>query len=588
MKRIFSFFAAIVVLFSCAAATASAAGTAHTEDKYLYDTLTIAGSGFSSVQSYTVYALESLAADNSLGLGYENTYSMMTSGGEFSHHTFTGLSVHNFLLYCGLDETLPDTTPVKFISKDGYAIPFTLGDIRSADYSRFTSKDNPAAEETGLPVLIAYASNGVPLIGPTGSEPVYIQFDEEDGYVESAQNIGGPLRLIMGQTASSVFNSPNCAKWLAAIVVGDANGYEFKRETSNIDDLSEPEGGGDWTHGDMCSDFRLTISGSEASGTITLALSDIESMTGGIVCEYYAASNGKNAYEGVLLKYLISQYLSPSIDTPSEVTVISSDGYAKSLDINDLWNGVDSQYQPGKHKEFLLAYAINGSPLVKSTDSEGYDGKNAFGPLRLVVENTVSAWVKNVAEIVIGSADNSKPAFSDLAGYEWAADSINSLYASGIVSGVGENRYSPSSLIKRGDFMLMLCRAYKLSADTSVNFSDVPEGAYYFDAVAAAKALGIAQGDGINFYPENSITRQEAMTLIYRTLVLLGKDIAGYSGSLDSFKDAADVADWAQSPIKALVGAGIINGSEGRILPGGSMTRAQMAVALFRAINNIA
>ena len=278
-------------------------GTAYGTDAYLYDTLTLAGSGFAERQTYTVFALETLAQDPEAGLYYSNRYSLLTSGSEHSTPRFAGLKLYDLLVYGGLDETLPDSTPVRCISKDGYATVLTLGALRSEGYARYAARDAQAAEETGLPVLLAYAVEGVPLIGPTGDQPVYHSFTEEEGFVEAAGNTGGPLRLVIGQTAADEFNAPNCSKWIAAIVVGDAEGYVYEREVAGTDDTAEPEAGGDWTHGDLYPDFRLTIRGSEAQAA-SLSLAELEGMRDAVVREYYAASAGKAAYEGVLLREL--------------------------------------------------------------------------------------------------------------------------------------------------------------------------------------------------------------------------------------------------------------------------------------------
>lgn len=378
------------------------AGSVYGGDNYLYDTLTIAGSGFGGEQTFTVYDLESLALNEQLELGYENAYSLMSSGGVFSVHTFTGLRLYDFLVYCGLDESLADDTPVKAISKDGYTICFTLGQIRYEAYSRYGARGDSTAQETGLPVIVAYAGNGVPLVGPTGDEPVYKEFTQADGYSEKADNVGGPLRLVIGQTSSEEFSAPLCSKWLAAIVVGDDNGYVYTRETAG-DGGAEPEQDGDWTHQGAYADYTLTIRGTQARETVSLSLTELESMREGVAREYFAASAGKNAYEGVILRYLIEQYLDDGLDRPEKITVIAADGYSTTLDIDMVYDGVTSHYQPGKLKQVLLAYAIDGAALVESADSPDYNGENAFGPLRLVVENTISAWVKNVTEIVIGN-----------------------------------------------------------------------------------------------------------------------------------------------------------------------------------------
>jgi hypothetical protein len=261
---------------------------------YLYDTLTIAGSGFESVQTFTLYDIETLASDQKLGLGYTNRYSTMTSGSVFSVHEYSGIRLYDFLVWCGLDESLPDSTQVKTVAKDGYDIRFTLGDLRSETYSRYSYKGDDKADETALPIIVAFASDGVPLVGPTGSQSVLKKFTAAEGYDESADNVGGPLRLIVGQKSSYDFNAHDCSKWLAAIVVGDDNGYVYDRVDTTQTDLSEPEPGGDWTHGEDYSDFTLKIHGTQANGVSYVSLSQIESMTDGVDRGYYAASAGQN------------------------------------------------------------------------------------------------------------------------------------------------------------------------------------------------------------------------------------------------------------------------------------------------------
>lgn len=383
-----------------AAATHSGSEQAiYNDGSYLYDTLTLAGSGFEAEQNYTVYALEQLALTEP-ALGYEGEYSLMTSGSEFSKHVFTGIRLYDFLVYAGMDASLPDKTPVKMISKDGYTMTFTLGQVKTA-YKRFPEKGADAAEAEDLPVLIAFGSNGLPLVGPTGEQPVTLRFGETEGFDAANDNIGGPLRLVMGMNSSLEFNAPNCAKWLSAIVVGEANGYIYTRAVEQ-EERGEIDLSGDWTHAqDAYPEYRLTVRGSQAKETV-YTLQALESMREGAVRTYCAASAGMNAYEGIMLRYVVQQCLLEGMDVPDSITLVAADGYSKRMDVNDVMMGVDSMYQPGQHRDVLLAYAIDGVPMVENEASAGYNGSNAHGPVRLVVENTISAWVKNVVEIIIG------------------------------------------------------------------------------------------------------------------------------------------------------------------------------------------
>ena len=99
-----------------------------------------------------------------------------------------------------------------------------------------------------------------------------------------------------------------------------------------------------------------------------------------------------------------------------------------------------------------------------------------------------------------------------------AASQIDYLYEKSIVSGMSSGNYGPGLNISRGDFMLMLFRAFGLtSSGSNDNFPDVVKD-YYYDAIATAKSLGIAQGVNGKFNPDGTLTRQDAMVLIKRTL----------------------------------------------------------------------
>jgi hypothetical protein len=170
--------------------------------------------------------------------------------------------------------------------------------------------------------------------------------------------------------------------------------------------------------------------------------------------------------------------------------------------------------------------------------------------------------------------------------YWWCTEAVDYLFKKGIVAGVGGRRYVPTVSISRGDFVLMLCRAFDLDTVGGDNFPDVPKDSYYYNAVATAKALGIAQGDGGFFRPNMPLSRQDAMTLIMRALDYV-PDYGVPSGSasdLTGFSDRGEIAEYARDHVAALVRAGIILGSDGKINPRSNVTRAEMATILYRIL----
>lgn len=170
-------------------------------------------------------------------------------------------------------------------------------------------------------------------------------------------------------------------------------------------------------------------------------------------------------------------------------------------------------------------------------------------------------------------------------GYDWAFHAIDYLANTGVVSGTGNLIYSPAKTLSRADFVLMLYRAYDMEKYASGdNFADVPETAYYAQAVRAARAIGIAVGDSKNkFYPNAQLTRQDAMVLLKRTLDRTG--ISFQNGDLSKFTDGKQVAGYAVESVAALVNGGVIAGAKGKLNPTGEITRAEMAVMLYRALH---
>ncbi|MBE6966259.1 MAG: hypothetical protein E7441_09545, partial [Ruminococcaceae bacterium] len=180
-----------------------------------------------------------------------------------------------------------------------------------------------------------------------------------------------------------------------------------------------------------------------------------------------------------------------------------------------------------------------------------------------------------------GETDNIR--FTDLSNHAWAADAINSLADSGVIKGTSEKTYSPANNITRADFALLLVRAFELSSDNEENFTDVSANDYFARELAIARNTGIVNGIGDNkFAPRNTITRQDMMVIVYRAVQKLGVELK--SADVD-YEDFADVADYAQDAVKALISSGIVNGKNGKIAPKDYTTRAEVAVLLKRMLS---
>ena len=177
--------------------------------------------------------------------------------------------------------------------------------------------------------------------------------------------------------------------------------------------------------------------------------------------------------------------------------------------------------------------------------------------------------------------------FADTAsGWDWAKPSIEFLRSSGITNGYGNNTYRPGQSISRGEFTLMICRAFQFPTSGSSGFPDVPANSTYAGAVASARDLGIVQGNNGRFQPDRPITRQSAMTMICRAIEAAGQSLpAADTALLSSYADGAQVSAFARPSVAALVQMGAVRGnSASRLNPGAAISRAEMAVILHRVL----
>ena len=122
-----------------------------------------------------------------------------------------------------------------------------------------------------------------------------------------------------------------------------------------------------------------------------------------------------------------------------------------------------------------------------------------------------------------------------------------------------------------------------------VSFTDVPANAYYAAAVnwAVGKNITNGIGDG-KFGPDLSCTRGQIVTFLYRCALAQGVDVGvGESTNILSYTDALEVPEFAFEAFQWAVGAGIIQGADGKLMPNDDCTRAQIVTMLYRyAVTN--
>ena len=87
----------------------------------------------------------------------------------------------------------------------------------------------------------------------------------------------------------------------------------------------------------------------------------------------------------------------------------------------------------------------------------------------------------------------------------------------GITTGTTATTFSPDATCTRAQAVTFLARALKAKAASAAEFSDVPTGSYFADAVAWAAANGVTEGIGGGLFgSDNDCTRGQIVTFLYR------------------------------------------------------------------------
>jgi len=181
-------------------------------------------------------------------------------------------------------------------------------------------------------------------------------------------------------------------------------------------------------------------------------------------------------------------------------------------------------------------------------------------------------------------------AFRDAAGH-WAEEAVNYMGSRMVAGGVGNGNFAPDLPITRAEFAAIIVKGLGLAEeDGAVPFTDARSGDWYAGAVRTAYEYGLMNGYGDGtFRPEERVTREQAMVIIARAMAITGLTADVSPGdaekTLASFADADGVSGWARSGVAAGIQAGIVFGrDDGRIAPGDSISRAEVAVIVQRLL----
>ena len=163
---------------------------------------------------------------------------------------------------------------------------------------------------------------------------------------------------------------------------------------------------------------------------------------------------------------------------------------------------------------------------------------------------------------------------------DWSAEHLIKAVDNGLLTG-SDGNINASGALTAAELATIVNRAFGARETASLDeFTDVALTAWYREDMAKAVKMGTFKGANGKLSPESPVTRERAFTVLARAFALDG----GSSDTLSAFADKDDVSAWAASSTAALVSAGHINGSNGKLNPKSNITRAEFA----KLINSLA
>lgn len=173
--------------------------------------------------------------------------------------------------------------------------------------------------------------------------------------------------------------------------------------------------------------------------------------------------------------------------------------------------------------------------------------------------------------------------YTDLDANAWYAESVHFALVNGLFVGYGDGTFRPEAALSRAMVATVLYRQAGSPAVTGTStFPDLKDD-WYADAVAWAQEAKVVIGDDKGlFRPDDDVTREEMVTMLYRFAASQNMDTTT-TGDLSNFTDASSVQSYATEPMTWAVGNGIILGmGNNELAPRESATRAQFAAITAR------
>ncbi len=267
--------------------------------------------------------------------------------------------------------------------------------------------------------------------------------------------------------------------------------------------------------------------------------------------------------------------------TPEQLESI---GTAPAFDLSLQGNAAITDFGKGK-ATVSLPYTLKPGQSAAGITIYYLDekGKASACPTRYSqVEKAATYTTSHFSLYFVGfdSAIQWKNPFNDVRKGDWFYGAVEFAELNGLMQGDSKTVFSPNQKLSRAQLAQILYnKEGKPWVRGGSSFTDVPAKEWYANAVNWAAQKGYVMGyDSTHFGPNNSITREQLATILWR----YAGEPKGKKNALSPFTDAGKASEYALPALRWAVQNEIIRGKgNNRLDPTGTATRAEVAQMLM-------
>ncbi len=237
--------------------------------------------------------------------------------------------------------------------------------------------------------------------------------------------------------------------------------------------------------------------------------------------------------------------------------------------------------------------AVNAVSLDGGASSMLYEKSSGFitpagrklAVALIVVDEATVEFKNSNTDIIKDTTQSNQQAISNAnSPSAWAVETINNASNIGLVP--EWLQYNYRSNITRREFCVLIVEMIQVKTGKTIDEFRAENGAEYKSMfidvddfyINECASLGIVNGSDGMFRPTDSISRQEAASILKRTAELL--DIKATDKN-NVFADQSSISNWAKEAVAFVTSIGVMNGDGEKFNPSGMFTREQAYITMY-------